>query len=78
MGYTEEVMQSLMYRIRDLNNNISSLSELNAEIKRANDLKELELGLLTGAYTKEEGKALIESMKPAPAPQKSKSFWKNN
>lgn len=75
MSYTDSVMQSLTYRIRDLNNNIHVLKELKEEMKRANNLKELELGLQTGAYSKEEAKAVIESMKPEPP--KTKSFWKN-
>lgn len=78
MGYPEEVMQSLSHNIRNFNDNVNTLKALKEEMKRANDLKELELGLQTGAYTKEEAKALLESMKPVPAPQKSKSFWKNN
>ncbi len=75
MSFSNDVMQSLTYRIRDLNDNIYVLKELKEEMKRANDLKELELGLQTGAYTTEEAKALIESMKPEPP--KTKGFWRN-
>jgi hypothetical protein len=75
MSYSDDVMQSLTYRIRDLNNNIHVLKELKEEMKRANDLKVLELGLQTGAYSTEEAKKALESMKPEP--QKTKGFWRN-
>lgn len=75
MSYSDSVMQSLAYRIRDLNNNINVLKELKEEMKRANNLKELELGLQTGAYSTEEAKKVIESMKLEPP--KTKGFWKN-
>jgi|GEM_PF-2701857 len=75
MGYSEDVMQSLSYNIRDLNNKIYVLKDLKKEMERANDLKELELGLQTGAYSTEEAKKILESMKPEPP--KTKGFWKN-
>jgi len=82
MSYTDDVMTALSTNIRNFNNNLytfknleAAMTNYNEEMRRANNLKELELGLQTGAYTKEEAKELIESWKPAPAKQKTKSFW---
>lgn len=60
MGFTENVMQNLSYNIKELNNNMDILLGLQQEIKRSNDLREIELGLRIGNFTKEEAKVRLE------------------
>ncbi len=45
MSYETDVMKSLTLALRDSNRNIEVLKYLVVELKKANELKEIELGL---------------------------------
>ena len=45
MSYETDVMRSLTLALRENNNNIAVLKYLSLELRRANELKEIELGL---------------------------------
>ena len=45
MSYETDVMRSLTLALRDSNKNIEVLKYLSLELRRANELKEIELGL---------------------------------
>lgn len=45
MSYETDVMRSLTLALRDNNQNIEVLKYLSLELRRANELKEIELGL---------------------------------
>ena len=45
MSYETDVMRSLTLALRDNNKNIEVLKYLSLELRRANELKEIELGL---------------------------------
>lgn len=45
MSYETDIMRSLTLALRDSNKNIEVLKYLSLELKRANELKEIELGL---------------------------------
>ena len=45
MSYEKDIMRSLTLALRDSNKNIEVLKYLSLELKRANELKEIELGL---------------------------------
>lgn len=47
MSYETDVMRSLTLALRDNNKNIEVLKYLSLELRRANELKEIELGLRT-------------------------------
>ena len=46
MSYETDVMRSLTLALRDNNKNIEVLKYLSLELRRANELKEIELGLI--------------------------------
>lgn len=45
MSYETDVMRNLTLALRDNNKNIEVLKYLSLELRRANELKEIELGL---------------------------------
>lgn len=45
MSYETDVMRNLTLALRDSNKNIEVLKYLSLELRRANELKEIELGL---------------------------------
>ena len=45
MSYETDVMRNLTLALRENNNNIEVLKYLSLELRRANELKEIELGL---------------------------------
>lgn len=45
MSYETDVMRNLTLALRENNNNIAVLKYLSLELRRANELKEIELGL---------------------------------
>lgn len=47
MSYETDVMRNLTLALRDNNKNIEVLKYLSLELRRANELKEIELGLRT-------------------------------
>lgn len=74
MSYTDDVMSNLSLNIKNLNNNIHTLKALQEEMANANTLKAIELGLQTGACSKEEAKVLLEQFIPKQSSSKSKGF----
>lgn len=64
MSYSNDQMQSLVYRIKDLCDKIDGIkySGFIEEQKRANDLKQIELELMTGLISKEDAKNKLELM----------------
>lgn len=60
MSYTDDKMQSLIYRIRDLNDYMKYIPELTEQLKLANELKVLELSIQTGSLTSSEARKELE------------------
>lgn len=76
MSYSDDVMQSLKYQIRDLNNNLVAINDLKEELKLFNRLKMIELQLQVGSITPQDGKVLLEELKPKETHnQKNKKFF---
>ena len=50
MSYETDVMRSLTLALRENNKNIEVLKYLSLELRRANELKEIELGLRTSSF----------------------------